>query len=156
MAQGMNNKDMIAFAHALLKIRDDYKEFIRRFMLEIGMRTIAQTKALTPVDTGDLRDRWELGEVVIEGGFAYVNIINSMNYASFVEDGHIQRSRWVPGAWHGDSFVYDPTAKTGMKLQTKWIPGQHMARISLMEIERQLPARYDKAFKALLARGGLK
>jgi hypothetical protein len=37
-----------------------------------------------------------------------------------------------------------------MMLKEKWIPGHHMARISINKVERELPARYDRAFKEFI------
>ena len=39
-------------------VQKEYDSFIRKFLLEMGMRTLAQTKKLTPADTGRLRNAW--------------------------------------------------------------------------------------------------
>ena len=140
-------------ADKLTYTHQHYRQFIEKFLLQMGMRAIAQTKALTPVVTGDLRDRWELSEITRVGDLVYISLINTMEYASYVEDGHMQYARWVPGRWDGDVFKYEPGSKTGMKLSTKWVPGQHMARISMDKIERELPARYQRAFQKFLNEG---
>jgi len=31
-------------------------------------------------------------------------------------------------------------------LEEKWIPGQHMARVSITKVEREIPKRFEKAF----------
>lgn len=137
-------------------LQKSHEIFIKAFLKEIGMRTIAQTKKLTPIDTGELRNRWEVSDVFRDGDELYIVLTNSLEYASFVEDGHMQRRRFVPGKWKGNHFEYikdykPPAGKPGgMMLKQKWIPGQHMARISIAKMEQELPARYDKAFKKFL------
>jgi hypothetical protein len=142
--------DYREFEKLLANLKDLQKQhevFIRNFLVEMGMRAIAQTKKLTPVDTGNLRNNWELSQVYRKRDELYIVLFNPTEYASFIEDGHMQYSRWVPGEWRGDKFEYIPGAKTGMMLKEKWIPGHHMARISITKVERELPARYDRAFK---------
>jgi len=72
---------------------------------------------------------WMVGEVRISGQDLEVELINNMEYASFVEYGH----RLVNGAWQD---------------------GRFMLTISMDEVNRQIPARFDKAFKAYLQSKG--
>lgn len=145
--------DYREFEKLLANFKDLQKQhevFIRNFLVEMGMRAIVQTKKLTPVDTGNLRNNWELSQAYRKGDELYILLFNPTEYASFIEDGHMQRSRWVPGEWQGDRFEYIPGAKTGMMLKEKWIPGHHMARISINKVERELPMRYGRAFKEFI------
>lgn len=133
-----------------------YHLFLRQFLLEQGLRLMAKTKKLTPVDTGNLRNRWELSKVYELGNGNYgIMLFNPAEYASWVEEGHMQHRRFVPGTWKGSGdksrFVYDPKADGGMMLQEKWIPGFHMARISLNQIKAELPARYERALEKWLS-----
>lgn len=132
-------------------IQKSYKEFLQEFMLQQGMRALGIAKSGTPVDSGYLRNHWELSDVMIKGDSVYVILYNNTEYASHVEEGHMQNARWVPGYWKagkgGSTFVYDPNAKTGMMLKTKWVKGFHMARIATTRIQAALPARYKKAFE---------
>lgn len=147
---GLDYQEMGELLENFKHVQKAHEQFIRKFLTEMGMRGIAQTKKLTPVDTGELRNRWELSTVFRRGDELYIVLTNPLYYASFVEDGHMQRARWVPGYWKNKKFVYDKDAKTGMMLKNKWIPGQHMARIALTKLEQQIPARYDKAFKQFM------
>ena len=132
------------------QVQKQHEKFIRDFLTEMGMRCLAQTKKLTPVDTGNLRNRWELSEVFRRGDELYVVLFNPVEYASFVEDGHMQRNRFVPGSFLGGKFEYIPGYPMGMVLSNKWIPGYHMARISISKIERELPKLYEKEFKEFM------
>lgn len=131
-------------------LQKQHEAFIRNFLTEMGLRALAQVKPLTPVDTGNLRERWELSQVFRTGDELYIVIFNPVLYASFVEDGHMQHKRFVPGEWSGKSFKYIAGHDKGMMLTEKWIPGYHMARISITKIEWELPARYEKAFKQFI------
>lgn len=133
-------------------VQKEYDSFIRKFLLEMGMRTLAQTKKLTPVDTGRLRNAWELSAVYRDGDELYVVIFNPVEYASFVEDGHMQHNRFVPGSFLGGKFEYIPGYPMGMVLSNKWIPGYHMARISITKIEQEIPRRFERAFKDFVTR----
>lgn len=103
----------------------DFDAFLRDFLLEQGLRVIAKTKPRTPVDTGALRNMWSVGEVRATGQYLEVELINNAEYASFVEYGH----RLVNGAWQD---------------------GRFMLTISMDEVQRQMPARFNKAFKQYL------
>lgn len=70
---------------------------------ELAARLIARAIRLTPVDTGELRRSWTLDNQYIHvarKGHEYeCEIINSMEYASYVEYGHRTRGHdgWVHG-----------------------------------------------------------
>lgn len=137
-----------------LTLQKNYGDFLESFMKEIGLRTLAQTRKLTPVITGHLRRQWQVSPVQYTENTVSVEIFNPVEYASFVEDGHRQERRFVPGRWEGDRFIYDPKSKEGMMLTEKWIPGQHMGSIAAAKIEMEVPLRYAKAFEAFMKRIG--
>ncbi len=126
-------------------LQKEHEAFIRKFLVEMGMRTIRQTKKLTPVDTGALRNAWELSDVWRKGDELYLVLTNRMEYANFVENGHMQHNRFVPGSLLSGEFEYIKGYPFGITLRNKWIPGHHMARISINKIEQEIPKRYEKA-----------
>ena len=161
----------MAFKHGefdeLLKSVKDfqskYDQFVRLFMEKMGGRAIAVVKKHTPVGAGGfkgeethMRNRWELSEVFRQGDDYIIFLINPAEYASFVEDGHMQYERWVPGYWESggnhaaDVFVYDPTSEDGMMLTTKWIPGVHMARMAITKINLEIPKRWTREFNKFI------
>jgi hypothetical protein len=154
-------KEMQELLDGFKGLQKQYEAFLRNFLKEMGMRALAQTKKLTPVDTGNLRNRWELSQVYRKGDSLYIVLFNPVEYASFVEEGHMQHRRFLPikyleespksakyVEWLKDYYGYD---MGGVMLQEKWIPGVHMARISINKIEKELPARYEKAFKQFVS-----
>lgn len=133
---------------------NDFDTFLKQFLLEMALRAIAKIKPKTPVDTGALRNMWGVGsqEIVLRAAkeegkveidperstIASIDVIgnnfevviwNGMDYASFVEFG----ARNVDGSWRDGFF---------------------MMTVSIDEVQRQMPARFDKAFKAYLQSKG--
>lgn len=142
------------------QVQKQHEAFLRKFLTEMGMRALAQTKKLTPVDTGNLRNRWELSQVYRNGDSLYIVLFNPVEYASHIEDGHRQRKRFLPIKYLEDSPANAKMVASikqkygddvdGVMLQEKWIPGHHMARISIAKIEREIPKRYEKALRQFM------
>lgn len=113
-------------------IVNEYNEFLSNFLKEQGKLLLAKTKQTPrhPVDTGYLIGRWFMSEIYHINDKHYVHVYNSVNYASWVEDGH----RTVNGGW---------------------VKGKHMARIALTEVELKLETRFNKEFDKWLKSKGL-
>lgn len=62
------------------------------------MRCMLKTKMRTPVDTGLLRNSWQLSNVFKKSNSEYyIVLFNPVLYASYVEYGHRQEvGRFVP------------------------------------------------------------
>jgi hypothetical protein len=103
------------------------ERWIRELLLEMAFRAERKIKRRTPVDTGELRRNWRVGNVVRKGKAFEIDISNNTDYASFVEFGH----------------------RYGIDL-TKWKEGRFMMTISMKEIERQLPKFIEKKQVELL------
>ncbi|AGR47455.1 hypothetical protein ABOUO_11 [Brevibacillus phage Abouo] len=102
------------------------ERFIRDFLLEMAYRSERKIKKRTPVDEGELRRNWRVGNVIRKGNSYLVEIINLTDYASFVEYGH--RTRDGKG----------------------WVEGRFMMTISMKEIEKELPRYLEKRQTELL------
>lgn len=109
---------------------DDFDNFLRSFLLEMAQEAIADIKENTPVDTGALRNTWAIGDITGDGISLSIEVINSAQYASFVEFGHRQ---WQSG---------------------NWVEGRFMMTVGIDEIKRQMPARFDAALRQFLADRG--
>src|SRR5690606_17785831 len=103
------------------------ERFIEDFLLEMAFRAERKIKKRTPVDTGELRRNWKVGNVERRGNSYVVEIYNNTHYAVFVEYGH----------------------RTGKNL-TKWVEGRFMMTISMQEIERELPRYLERRMGELL------
>lgn len=108
------------------KLNLEFNAFLLNFLVEQAERTIAKTKKRTPVDTGALRNAWQIGEITGSGNTLKVQILNDMEYATSIEYGRVR----------------------SVTNQTGWVDGYFMLTISLDEIREQMPSRFNKQFKA--------
>ena len=79
----------------------------------------------------------------------------SVNYAGYVNDGHWTnpkgvKTRFVPGKWEGDRFIYDPSADGGMVLKQQWVEGSHYWESALRIIDRMYPELLDRKLQEWL------
>ncbi|WP_410743920.1 HK97 gp10 family phage protein, partial [Clostridium neonatale] len=76
---------------------------------------------------GTLRNGWAIGQITQKGNSYTIEIINPVEYASYVEYGHRQTpGRFVPAI--------------GKKLKKSWVRGRFMMTLSINEIEMQIPS----------------
>ena len=136
MAFSINYKELSAYVSSVTLMKNDFNKFLREFLLEMADRIIARVKRKdrTPVDTGALKRSWELGDVQGEGQNISVEILNGMEYATYVEYGH-------------------RVVRNGVEVG--WCEGRFMLKISIDEIRKQMPLRYQKEFKQFCIEHGL-
>lgn len=115
-------------------------EFLRILQDEIVRREVVDSRQLlASFERGGEGNVWS-----IEEGGLTLEVGTSVNYASYVNDGHwtntkgVER-RFVPGYWEGDRFIYDPSADGGMMLKQHWVEGKHYWESALRILERIYP-----------------
>lgn len=119
-------------------------EFLRIVGDEIIRRQVVDSRLLlTSFQPGDEAGVWEMDD----GGLTLV-IGTNVEYAAHVNDGHWTNpkgveTRFVPGHWQGDRFIYNPGAKTGMVLKQKWVEGKHYWESALRILEKMFPQLLD-------------
>lgn len=108
-------------------------EFTKDIANEIAMRLLRRIKEKTPVGQytdgrtgGTLRNGWDIGQITQNGNSYTIEIINPVEYASYVEYGH----RQTPG-----KFV----PAIGKKLKKSWVKGRFMMTLSFKEIDQLTP-----------------
>lgn len=125
----------------------DVDKFYEAAIKDIAQRLLARVKQKTPVGVyeesgkngGTLRRNWTISKNVTKQGTTYsIEIINPIEYASYVEYGHRQEvGRYVPAI--------------GKKLVKPWVEGKFMLTISEVEVEALTPkllqARLNKMLK---------
>lgn len=116
----------------------EFERWLLNFIHQEGLRFVANAKLRTPVDTGDLRNHWAVQGVSRVGDELHVIVVNPMNYASFVEYGHAKP--YKAGASEGSS---------------DWVDGYFMMTVSIDKIQRTMPARFGKEFRAFLRGFGI-
>lgn len=113
------------------KMSIEFNKFLFDFLTKNALEALAKTKKRTPVDTGELRRNWEITRVIKRGDELLVYLYNGKDYASYVEDGHTTRNR------------------------EGWVEGYYMATISIEEVERNIPKRFDREFIRFMAELGV-
>ena len=121
MAKEADFSELEKYLSSFKTMTEDFNEFLRNFIYKEAERVIAKTKRRTPVDTGALKAAWDIESIVVNGDTIEAIIVNPMEYATFVEYGHTSLG--------GD-----------------WIAGYFMVTISIDDVQRQLPKRFEKQF----------
>lgn len=151
---GFDYRGFLQLRNQTERMLNDWERFICGFLLKQGLDVIAKTKNNTPVDTGLARNAWTLGDGVValrgkwnadagkiqyqserslskratlnsvirEGNNLKVVITNPVEYASFLEYGHMNRGR------------------------NGWIEGYFMCTLAIDDVEKKLPARFQREF----------
>lgn len=125
----VNTRELEEFRNKLQKLGDRHDEFIESCAKEIAARLLAKATKRTPTGKyppstgkkgGTLKRGWTVGEIEKHGGVFHIEIINPVEYASYVEFGHRTRG--------GDG----------------WVEGKFMLTISEQEIEKETPAILER------------
>lgn len=120
--------DLKKIQQDLLRIEADFPAFLESSIREIAERLLAKTIARTPVDTGDLRRGWTIGQITRTPAGFEVEIINPVEYSLYVEYGHRTADH------------------------SGWVDGRFMLTISIQELERELPAVLERKLQQYINR----
>ena len=133
-----NYSEFELFRKRIGTVTKEFDDWMQDFLLKEGMRFIREVKLRTPVDTGDLRNHWKLDGITRSGDTLEVWFVNPMHYATHVEYGHAKP--YKAGAAEGSS---------------DWVQGYFMMTVSLDVIQRNMPARFDRQFRAFMSALGV-
>lgn len=157
------------------ELQNEFEAFLHRFLLEMANRIIGQTVKNTPQDTGALRAAWAVstskvssktesrihtnkkskmygkksdvqmfsqeGDLVFsgQGKDLVVYLVNPQEYATEIEFGH----RIVKGS--GEN-----------KVEVGWKDGHFMLTTAISNIQREMPARFERQFQDFCKSLGIK
>lgn len=127
-------RELDAFRKSIGRAAASFDDFLRSFMTEQAERVITETMRRTPVKTGTLQKGWRLGEVRVSGEVVEAEIVNPIEYASFIEYGH----RIVRGG-----------------KEVGWYDGRFMCKISMDLVRKMMPARFARDFERWARREGI-
>jgi hypothetical protein len=117
-------KDIKKLQKNLQRMQNEFPQFMEECIKELAGSLLAKTVERTPARTNWLREHWQLGEIVrLPGGGVHVEIVNNVEYALYVEYGHVTR------------------------LRTGWVKGKLMLTVSVQELERELPGIMERKLK---------
>ena len=136
-----DNSQFEEFArHINAEISDgQLKNEVKNSVRNVGETYKRNAESRTPVQSGELRRSWQLKGPFFAGSDITIELRNSKNYASFVENGHRQTpGRYVPAI--------------GKKLKASWVPGQHFLQKATNETKGQLPQLLTPAMDEILRR----
>lgn len=134
MAIMFNYAEFTRYLSAVTVFKNQYYDFLKDFLKEMASRVISRAKPRTPVDTGNLRRSFILGDVNGYGENISVDILNGADYASYIEYGH----RIVVNG-----------------VEVGWYDGRFMLKTSVDEIQRQMPERYQREFTSFCSKMGI-
>nr|DAU32268.1 MAG TPA: putative tail component [Caudoviricetes sp.] len=117
----------IAFRDKFERLSNEFEIFLRRFLTKQALDVLAKTKNEHPTITGLMKNSWTIGEVVRDGDVLKVTISNPVEYAKYVEYGHIDRSH------------------------SKWVEGWFMCSLAIIDVKKKIPKRFQREFEAWFA-----
>lgn len=103
---------------------DEKKEILLR---RIGSIMEEEISPLVPVDTSNLISKFSI-EVQVGGAENYVEYGTNVEYALYVNDGHVQHRRFLPIQYlsaGGRSTYIGGSNATGIMLKEKYVAGKH-------------------------------
>ncbi len=138
--------------------KGDFDKFCREASRELAQRLLTNVIKRTPTGDapdwideetrqkywagykgGTLKKSWTISDIVKDGDVYRIEIINPVEYASYVEYGHRQQAgRYVPAIQR--------------RLKGGWSPGRYMLTISMQQIENVMPDLLEKRLYAMLQR----
>nr|DAM32595.1 MAG TPA: type I neck protein [Caudoviricetes sp.] len=133
--------------------KGEFKKELQTFMEALGEEFLRLVEdeiiRKKTVDTRLLLNSFQRGTAdnvfVISDGGLTVEVGTNVKYAEYANSGHWLnpkgvQTRFVPGYWNGDHFIYQPGAKTGMLLRQKWVEGSHYWESAINIMEKMLPS----------------
>ena len=155
---GFDYRQVKQFRDNLEQLDREKDEFLQSCAKELAARLLALVIRRTPKDTGALKRGWttqragsgaeglksnsgrqfaETMKVHHFGDTYVVEIINPVEYASYVEYGHRQQpGRYVPAL--------------GVRLKKGWVKGKWMMKVSEKEIQAAAPQILEKKLEKWL------
>lgn len=110
--------------------------------------------------TGELKEHWATDSITepmggaLSGGSSFTTFLkNSMEYASYVDQGHRMDKHFVPGLYVDENgqLNYDPEAKVGLVVGTKtrYVKGEFMVDKAREAYEKAVLTELDKEIARL-------
>ncbi len=164
------------FANVVGRMSEGFEDFLRKFLLKEALRVLASTKRLTPVDSGYLRNSWQVGDsrynlkfikskrsykpdmvlgkgkyrVISAKGIApTINCVRKFEGYLIIEIYNpVEYASYVEYGHAQEPGRYVPAI--GKRLKAGWVPGVHMCATSIENIAPKMPSHYEAEFRKWL------
>lgn len=137
----MADGDLEDLTVAFKKFAEEIPVVAKNFADDKAEQFLNLVKPRTPVDTGNLRNRWKCISFVSTGDLMLL-ISNDAEYASFVEYGHRQ---------HPGQYV----SKINARLKAPFVNGKYMMTKSINDIRMNVGRDFEREIDKLWRRCGL-
>lgn len=144
MGFGFDLEEFMEYRQELLETSRRFPTLRKNCLTRIGYAVKRKTVPFIPRDTGNLRASLD-SKVASEDR---VEIGTDVEYAQAVNDGHIQRKRFLPAKYLSRSVKgrkYLKSGNTGgIMLKPKFIPGVHFMEKGLLHSESDINREINK------------
>ena len=155
MKSGFDYKEYANWVKKLEIAEKDFQLWLKQFLLEQAQRVVAKGKPRTPVDTGFLRNSWYIGSQ---------HIVQKADWSSPSKSGNVRAAiDWsksdiasiaVVGSYLEVEIGLSADYASFIEYGQRSYQGKYMLTISIDEVQRQLPARFNQQwFEFLKSRG---
>ena len=126
-------------------IKKEYPREAQKLLFIMANRTLARVKKKTPVDSGQARRSWQVGDTFKKGDEYFIEVFSDIavldgydkSYVELLEFGYQQsRGNFIP--------------KFGKSSTGKFIKGKFMLTLSLKELGNEMPILVKKFYNELL------
>lgn len=105
--------------------KKDFPHLVDKMLHEMANRTLNRVKKKTPVDTGQARRSWQVGNLYKKNDDYYIEVFTDISYMKSLEFGH----QYPNGNWYRGKF---------------------MLTLSIKELENDMPNLVRKFYNTLL------
>lgn len=133
MRRNCEYDQLIYLRDKLEQLQKVYSEdVIEKCAKSLASRLLRMVKKANAIDTGHLRDSWTIGEIRKSNGIYEIEVINPVEYASYVAYGHRTKNHtgWVPG-----------------NMEVITIPEQKIQQIAPKVLEQMVQKKLEELFQ---------
>lgn len=157
-------KEFEAFAKKWQDSQKEFEQFLRKFLLDMALRVIAEVKPKTPVDTGAMRAMWGVGNQLLvlknagtkwndkKGQYQEQVALDPEN--STVATVDIVENSFEIAIWNG--MEYASMIEYGHRFTNgRWQEGRFILTVAVDRIQKQIPLRFEQQFATWLTERGM-
>ena len=140
------------FVEAFSSVIDKWDEKLQILLKRIGMIMEAEISPLIPVDTSRL-----VSSFSIEVGGDYVQYYTNVEYALYVDEGHVQHRRFLPAKYlsvGGRKKYLKGKNSKGIMLKEKYIKGKHFIDNGMQKADPRIDKLCESWIEQILKEAG--